>query len=178
MSTSPSKNPFEVKVQAMEKGFNNFPMANVQLTFRKADLTPAQVVQRLQAMLEMIGAARDTGIQHQAAVKACEKAMPGFHAFYEEAVGVLKQHFGSDPKILAMFGLRTPKHHVEPERGSEAVSRERGRGDAVEVVEVEVEERVELPGREAVEVEVEARVEEAAPARARKPAKRGRGSRR
>jgi hypothetical protein len=190
MSTQTKKNPFEVKVEAMVNGFTNFPLANVQLEFRREAMTPAQVVQRLQGMVQAIQEERDTDAKHQAAAKSLEKQMPRFVAFYEEAIGVLMKHFGSDARILATFGLR-------PQRVAEAPAPEviiierppvertvevreevevpgRGRGD-----QFKVDEKVKVGGRGGERVEVETRVDEpgrrSRPVRTRRP---GRGTRR
>jgi hypothetical protein len=94
------------------KGFTNFPLANVQLNFRREALKPAQVVQRFQEMVDALQEARDLEARCQVVAKAAQKAMPGYQAFYDEAVAVVRTHFGSDRRVLASFGLR-----VESGRG-------------------------------------------------------------
>ncbi len=178
MTTHRKQDPFQKKVEAMEKGFANFPIPNVQLEFRREALAPAAVVTRLQAIVQTIEAVQETEAKHREAVKAYSKAMPKDHAFYEEAVQVVTRHFGSDPRLMAMFGLR-------PRRKSP--------GPSPEVV--LIEEVVEVPERELqAEAEPEAtdggscrergeeptRVEAPAqrPRRPRRPAHVGKGSRR
>jgi hypothetical protein len=110
-SPKQKQSAFETKVLAMENGFNNFPAPNADLNFGKEVLTPAEVVQRFQGYISIIQDVQATQAAHQAAVKACERAMPAAHAFYDQAVEVVKAHFGSDPKVLATFGLGAPRKH-------------------------------------------------------------------
>ena len=175
MSPQRKQDPFEKKVEAMSRGFSTFPIPNAQLRFRREDLTPAQVMARLQGIVEVIQAVRETEAHHRAAVKACAKAMPKDHAFYEEAIEVLKSHFGSDAKIMATFGLKA--HTKSRGRTPEVVIVEVARPErAPEVV---VEQQVEVDRRDAERVEVETRVEEPK-RRPRQPVRHrpGRGTRR
>lgn len=105
MRASPKTSAFLNKLIEMENGFNNFPVANAQLTVGRESMTPAEVVQRFQGIVTIIQDVQATQVAHQAAAKACEKAMPSAHAFYEQTIAVVKAHFGSDAKILATFGL-------------------------------------------------------------------------
>jgi hypothetical protein len=148
MGTHAKQDSFEKKVKAMEKGFSTFPNPNAQLRFRREDLTPGQVVQRLQSIGDAIQAVREAEAKHREAVKAYAKAMPKDHAFYEEAVAVVKSHFGSDAHLMATFGLRA--HRTEHHRLPEVVI---------------IEEVVEVPerGRRAPTVEVEETVEGSGP---------------
>ncbi len=114
MHASPRPSAFEIKLIAMENGFNNFPVSNAQLTFGREVLSPGEVVKRFQGIVTTIQDVQTTQDAHLAAVKASEKAMPSAHAFYEQAVTVVKAHFGSDPKILATFGLGTPRKASKP----------------------------------------------------------------
>ena len=137
--TTRKQDPFELKVEDMSRGFSVFPLpATTELTFRRESLTPPQVVQRLRAIVEVIQAVRETEAAHQAAVKACTKAMPKDHAFYEEAVAVVKSHFGSDAKVMASFGLRMQRHHREPVPEVVIIEREPV---------IEINEVVEAPAR-------------------------------
>jgi hypothetical protein len=67
MSTHHKQDPFEKKVMSMAKGFSICPIPNAQLTFRREDLTPAQVVQRLHSIVEVIEAVREAEAQYRAA---------------------------------------------------------------------------------------------------------------
>ena len=192
MSANRKQDPFVKSVEAMEKGFQNFPTANAELNFRRETLTPAQVVQRLQGIVDLYHQVDEAKAAYEAAVKALQRAMPADHTFFGEAVTVVQSHFGSDPRVMATFGLRAqrqarpvatevviledlPREPVVEEEEEEVIEVP-ARGDRVEVEEV-----VEVLERGGKRVEVETRVEEAPPKPHRRPrrhARPARGSRR
>ena len=148
------KNPFQEKVRAMAEGFRAFPFPNTQLVFRGETLLPAQAAARFQGILDSFQGVRDAEENHRCAVDAHEKELADHQAFYEDAVMVVKSHFGSDAKRLARFGLGcVKKGRRGPGRETETVIERRteeviaGRDGSVEVVETEevIEERE--PGR-------------------------------
>ncbi len=163
------KNPFEEKVRAMAEGFRAMPFPNTQLVFRGETMLPAQAAARFQAVLDSFQTVRDAEASHRGAADAHDKAMAEHQAFYEEAVVVVKSHFGSDAKRLSTFGLGPVKRT------------RRGPGRRRETV-VEVEERTEevITGRDGTvevrETEVEEVIEEREPRRREGSRRTSRGS--
>jgi hypothetical protein len=148
MSKYSEQGPFEEKVRAMVEGFRGFPLTTTELVFRGETLRPEQAVGRFHEMLGRYEAVREHEAKHRAAIQACDEAIESDHAFYADAVVVVKSHFGSDAKKLATFGLASAKK-VGRSRGT-------GRRGAIETVTTTVIEELPVgrePGVEVVEVE-------------------------
>jgi hypothetical protein len=164
MRTSSNQSLFEEKVRTMVEGLRGITVATTPLVFRGETLIPAQVIARLHEITGTFEAVREHESKHQAAIEACAKGMKDFHSFYDEAVIVVKGHFGSDPKKLATFGIRSAK------KGHPSVHPQRRKSEEV-VTEVTV--KAELPGHEPIVEKVEVKeVIVQAPANHREPRRR------
>ncbi len=143
------KSRFHEQVEAMLEGFRRFPLPNIQLMLHGEPLLPTEMACRLQEMLHSFEAVREAEAWHREAREAHLKSLPSFRAFYADAVTLVKAHFGSDPRVLAGFGLRgasSRKRGREVVVGEEDVVIEGPRGEVAkveEVVEVEEPHRLE-----------------------------------
>lgn len=164
MSKSSQQSPFEEKARAMVEGFRGITLASTPLVFHGETMIPAQVITRLHEITGTFEAVREHEGKHRAAIEASAKGMKDFRSFYEEAVIVVKSHFGSDAKKLATFGIVSAKKGHPVSRTERRIPRE-------EVVETVVEEAIPAPEPIVVEVEVE-EVIDPAPSPHREPRKR------
>ena len=139
MKAQTQKHPLEVKALALVDGFRNIPEPHLPFTFEKENLTPGQVAERFAKSLAHFDEVRRTRGEYEAAVEQCGRSLPELRSLCEEAVVVAKRHFGSDPKRMETFGLRsTPRTRTQPL--SRACQSEGGAPGGEEVVTMVVEE--------------------------------------
>ena len=133
---------FEEKVRAMMKGFRGVTLSTTEFNIRGEKLIPGKVLIHLKEMTDLFESIREHRSKHREAVAACNQAMEGYRAFFDEAAEVVKAHYGSDSAKMASFGLETAKHGKRSPRRSKCASEET---ITTEVIEVVVEERRPSP---------------------------------
>ena len=147
MSKHMQHEAFEAKVRMMADGFRSMREQGIQLVFKNESMVPMQAAQRLQVIADHFQGIRDAEETRRLAEEALFESIDGHRAFVEEAVSVVKSHFGSDERRLAVFGIggsRKPKRRARPQREEREVVRSTmveevtvGREPAVEVVRTE-----------------------------------------
>lgn len=99
-----SKTARERKFQAMLAGWQTQPKSS-RITAGGQQLTVAQIIARIQAMLALFQALRDAANQlHQAARNLRDHAL-GFGVFYQALVAYLKNEYGVGGAQLVNFGV-------------------------------------------------------------------------
>jgi hypothetical protein len=123
----------EKKLQRTKEGFISLPVSTPPLAFSERSFIREEVIEYLQKGLDLFAEERRTRAAHEVALEEHRRAVPALKKFHAEAMGVVRKHFGADPKMLATFGA--PQAAKAKPR-----SRRCGRNGGVEVVTTVIEE--------------------------------------
>jgi hypothetical protein len=139
MKTQIDSAEIEAQIRQAIEGYRAMPEDVQTLVFPERTMRREEVIEYLQGGLDRFEDVRRTRAAHEAAVETHRRLMPGLKRLHAQALDVAKLHFGSDPKRMETFGLRsTPRTRTQPL--SRACQSEGGAPGGEEVVTMVVEE--------------------------------------
>ncbi len=104
MSLNIHQHPLEPKVEKMISGFREVATPVARFTLDSGELSSSKLIEKGEQMLALFVQLRHTKAEHEAAVKACQRALPAMQSLHEQGMAVAQQHYDSDAEKMSRFG--------------------------------------------------------------------------
>ena len=117
MSVNIHQHPLEPKVERMIAGFREVATPVARFVLDMGELSSSELIEKGEQMLALFVQVRRTKAEHEAAVKACQRAIPAMQALHEQGMAVAQQHYGSDAEKMSRFGTCSSSKPRKPRRG-------------------------------------------------------------